>query len=81
MTEITAQERQRIASVLDLNEQYLYQMLSGRREAPPKHCADIERVSGCVVMRWDLRPTDWHRIWPELVGRKGAPQPTTEASS
>lgn len=20
-----------------------------------------------AVMRWDLRPTDWHKLWPELV--------------
>jgi DNA-binding transcriptional regulator YdaS (Cro superfamily) len=23
--------------------------------------------------RWDLRPHDWHRIWPELIGSDGAP--------
>jgi len=23
--------------------------------------------------RWDLRPDDWYRIWPELVGAVGAP--------
>ena len=25
--------------------------------------------------RWDLFPTDWHLIWPELVGSEGAPVP------
>lgn len=25
------------------------------------------------VRRWDLRPDDWHRIWPELIGAEGAP--------
>jgi hypothetical protein len=25
------------------------------------------------VARWDLRPDDWHRIWPELIGAEGAP--------
>jgi hypothetical protein len=25
-------------------------------------------------MRWDLRPHDWHLIWPELVDMTGAPE-------
>ena len=33
-----------------------------------------------VVARWDLRPDDWHRIWPELVGMDGAP-PVPEAEA
>ena len=43
----------------------------------PATCVLVEKYSGCAVMRWDLRPDDWHRIWPELVGRKGAPKPET----
>lgn len=34
---------------------------------------DIERISAGAVRRWDLRPDDWHRIWPELIGAEGAP--------
>jgi DNA-binding transcriptional regulator YdaS (Cro superfamily) len=37
--------------------------------------ADIERVTHGEVRRWDLRPLDWHRIWPELKGTDGAPTP------
>ena len=33
--------------------------------------ADIERAIG--TPRWTQRPSDWHRIWPELVGADGAP--------
>lgn len=44
------------------------------RGAPVERCADIERATGGVVMRWDLRPDDWHRIWPELVNHERAPQ-------
>jgi DNA-binding transcriptional regulator YdaS (Cro superfamily) len=33
--------------------------------------AHIERVAG--IKRWELRPSDWHLIWPELVGTDGAP--------
>jgi hypothetical protein len=24
-------------------------------------------------MRWDLRPNDWHLIWPELAKNPSAP--------
>ena len=44
------------------------------QSVPEKHCASIERATGGAVKRWDLRPDDWHRIWPELVGKKGAPK-------
>ncbi len=33
--------------------------------------AEIERQT--EYRRWDLRPNDWHLIWPELVGAFGAP--------
>jgi hypothetical protein len=36
-------------------------------------CVAIERETGRQVMRWDLRPLDWHEIWPELIGLPGAP--------
>ena len=38
---------------------------------PIEHCPAIEEHTG--VKRWDLRPDDWHRHWPELRKRKGAP--------
>ena len=40
----------------------------------------IEKASSQSVMRWDLRPLDWHKHWPELIGKPGAPElatPTT----
>lgn len=47
--------------------------------------ADIERLTAHRLPRWKLRPQDWHRIWPELIGIEGAPavptEPAQEASS
>ena len=43
------------------------------RSTPIEHCASIELAAGCAVRRWDLRPNDWWRIWPELIGQEGAP--------
>lgn len=37
---------------------------------------NIERESGCAVMRWELKE-DWANHWPELLGRPGAPIPST----
>lgn len=33
----------------------------------------VEAASGGRWKRWDLLPTTWHRIWPELIGAPGAP--------
>ena len=41
---------------------------------PIERCVQIEHATSGAVRRWDLRPTDWHRIWPELIGQPGAPE-------
>lgn len=33
----------------------------------PENCTAIEQATSSAVTRRDLRPDDWHRIWPELV--------------
>jgi hypothetical protein len=35
--------------------------------------AVIEGETAKAVRRWDLRPSDWHLIWPELIGHPDAP--------
>ena len=35
------------------------------RGVPVEHCASVETELG--VTRRDLRPDDWHLIWPELA--------------
>lgn len=52
---------------------YVSQMAHGRRPVPEGLAHDISRLTG--VPLWSLRPNDWHRIWPELAGAKGAPKP------
>lgn len=63
----------RLAEALSESPAFLSQIASGRRPCPATLAVDIERESGTAVRRWDLRPDDWHRIWPELIGREGAP--------
>lgn len=38
-----------------------------------ENCVSIEQATKGVVRRWDLRPEDWHLIWPELIDVQGAP--------
>lgn len=52
---------------------------AGRRPSP-EYCTAIERATGGAVTRRDLRPDDWHRIWPELVTSEfPAPAPAEPA--
>lgn len=55
-------------------------MWKARGRVPPEHCAAIERVAASAVTRRDLRPDDWHRIWPELV-TADHPAPTESDTS
>ena len=48
------------------------------RRPGPAHCVAIERATNGAVTRRDLRPDDWHLIWPELAKSRKA-KPTTEA--
>lgn len=62
----------RIASQMGVSVQRLNNWIA--RGVPVEHCPGIERVTDGQVHRWDLRPDDWFRIWPELVGVHGAPE-------
>lgn len=37
------------------------------RAPSPENCVAIEQATAGAVSRRELRPDDWHRIWPELV--------------
>jgi DNA-binding transcriptional regulator YdaS (Cro superfamily) len=44
------------------------------RQIPIERCPAIERATGGAVTRRDLRPDDWHVIWPELAEREPSPE-------
>lgn len=44
----------------------------GYRACDAALAVKIERHSGGAVTRRDLRPDDWHLIWPELVDMDAA---------
>jgi DNA-binding transcriptional regulator YdaS (Cro superfamily) len=45
-----------------------------RDAVPVEFCNQLVIATGGRLQLWDLRPDDWHRIWPYLIGTAGAPQ-------
>jgi DNA-binding transcriptional regulator YdaS (Cro superfamily) len=52
---------------------HMTNVANGYKPCAPTLAVSIEQDTNRAVMRWDLRPEDWHRIWPELIGAEGAP--------
>ena len=62
-----------LANAIGCPPQLVWQWARGVRPVPVERCTEIERATSGAVRRWDLRPSDWHLIWPELIGADGAP--------
>lgn len=60
-------ERERFAARCGTTAAFLRNVAYGQRSANVKLCVALERESRGYVSRQDLRPNDWHLIWPELV--------------
>lgn len=73
----TPERRREIALQVGIDEQYLYQICRGLKTASPALAMGIHQVDPACGLR-DLRPDDWHLIWPELVGAEGSPEPKAE---
>lgn len=68
-------ERGRAASLarcLGVKPVVISRWSSGAKPVPVERCLAIERITGGLVSRRDLRPKDWHEIWPELAEPAGA---------
>lgn len=65
-----------LAEGLGITPIYLSQLAARQngRLPSPSLCVLIEAKTDGTVRRWDLRPDDWHLIWPELISVKGAPE-------
>lgn len=62
-----------LANKVGCPPQLMWQWAHGRRPVPVARAPSIELATERQVMRWDLRPDDWHLLWPELIGQEGAP--------
>lgn len=56
-----------LAGKIGVRQQHVWNWLNRGGYVPSEHCAAIEAATDSDVTRRDLRPEDWHRIWPELV--------------
>ena len=79
--DITASERRELAELVKVDEQYLYQCLSGRKDMKVHEAVRVERESGLRLRRWHLRRNDWWLNWPELIGAEGSPPVPAEAQA
>lgn len=66
-TQITPDERRQLAEKVGINEQYLYQCLTGRREMSASEAVRVEQASDGRLTRKMVCQASWQAIWPELV--------------
>jgi DNA-binding transcriptional regulator YdaS (Cro superfamily) len=62
-----------LARAVGVHPVMVSQWSSGLKQVSVERCAVIEEATGKLVRRWDLRPNDWWKYWPELIGQEGAP--------
>lgn len=71
------------ARAINVSPALLHQWIENIRPVAIRHCPAIEGTTGGKVTRRELRPDDWHKIWPELVvadpGHAGRQPPTINA--
>lgn len=60
-------ERQAFAESVGTTAKHLTNVAYGIRPLDEKVCVAIEQHTKKIVTRQDLRPDDWHLIWPELA--------------
>lgn len=70
--QFTPNERRALAEKLAVNEQYLYQCLTGRRDMGPTEARRVEAESGGVLTRQMICQKTWQGIWPELAATQEA---------
>jgi DNA-binding transcriptional regulator YdaS (Cro superfamily) len=83
LSEFLTFERGRVgalANQLGVSGSMVTQWANGKAVSAER-CPQIERATAGAVRRWDLRPRDWHLIWPELLNAPGAPHPVEKASN
>lgn len=59
-----------LARKMDITPVLISQWRTGLRPIPLSRCATIEIATNGRVTRKDLRPNDWHKIWPELENKQ-----------
>ncbi len=71
--QISAERRQQLAELHRVNEQYLYQCLTGRRDMNPAQAMTLETETGGELTRQMLCQKTYAGIWPGLDPEQGVP--------
>lgn len=74
LSELDPEDREPFAKRCGTSIGHLQNVKYGTKTCATDLAVSIERESGGRVRRWDLRPDDWFRHWPELIGVDGAPE-------
>jgi len=56
-----------ISALLGVSKSAVSQWKVVGRNVPILHCLAIEKATKGMVSRQELRPDDWHLLWPELI--------------
>lgn len=58
-----------MAKAIGTSPAFLWQIKTGRKKVPTDLCAQIEIFTKGAITRKQLRPDNWHKIWPELMNQ------------
>lgn len=73
MRPLSSEERAALASKVGTTFLHLRNIAFSGKSCGIQLAVALEAATDGAVRRWDLRPDDWHGIWPELIGAEGAP--------
>lgn len=65
--QILPERRKQLAELHGVNEQYLYQCLTGRRDMSPTQARNLETATNGELTRQALCQKTFSAIWPELA--------------
>lgn len=63
----------KLASMIGVSPPTVHEWKTAKRPIPVLRCMSIELATEGIVTRKDLRPDDWHKIWPELAAQPQNP--------
>lgn len=64
---LTPEQRQDLAERCGTSVGHINNVMYGYKPCGHELAVALERETHGAVTRRELRPTDWHRFWPELV--------------
>lgn len=67
LNSLSQEDRFAFCKKANTSENYIRKAVCTKSNLGIKLCSKIEQATNGQVTRRDLRPDDWHEIWPELA--------------